>query len=48
MDDLGDKAVLVTGAASGIGRASSVAFAHAGASPPWSTSTRTAWPAPWT
>jgi NAD(P)-dependent dehydrogenase (short-subunit alcohol dehydrogenase family) len=32
MDDLGDKAVLVTGAASGIGRASSVAFAHAGAS----------------
>jgi NAD(P)-dependent dehydrogenase (short-subunit alcohol dehydrogenase family) len=31
MDDLAEKAVLVTGAASGIGRASAVAFARAGA-----------------
>jgi NAD(P)-dependent dehydrogenase (short-subunit alcohol dehydrogenase family) len=32
MDDLRHQAVLVTGAASGIGRASALAFAHAGAS----------------
>jgi NAD(P)-dependent dehydrogenase (short-subunit alcohol dehydrogenase family) len=32
MDDLAGRAVLVTGAASGIGRASAVAFAHASAS----------------
>jgi len=31
MDDLADHAVLVTGAASGIGRASAVLFARAGA-----------------